>query len=194
MKKISIVFLFLMITALVQAQTEKKAAVPNHYFATQVVAGLLEGEQGSSFQVQTINGIKYNSWFAGLGTGLDYYFYRSIPLFISISKYFKPGRNSFFIQGDGGVNFPWVDKEINRFNSELSDKFSHGLYWNGAIGFASGKRNAFMFSLGYSYKHLEETKERAVFCINPPCPPMVENYNYHLRRVSLRLGWQFSAY
>ncbi|HEX7903260.1 MAG TPA: hypothetical protein VF487_05235 [Chitinophagaceae bacterium] len=194
MKKRYGLFVLILMATQLQAQHEKKSTGSGNYFTTQVFAGLLEGENGSSFQVQTINGIKHKSWFAGLGTGLDYYLYRSVPLFISVNKSFKPGTNSFFIQGDGGLNFAWIEKEINRFNDVISDKFSPHLYWNGAIGFASGKKNALMVSLGYSYKRLEEIKERAMFCTNPPCSPMVENYNYRLRRVSLRVGWQFSAY
>ena len=34
--------------------------------------GLLEGQTGSAFQLQSINGMQYQSWFAGIGLGLDF--------------------------------------------------------------------------------------------------------------------------
>ncbi|MBL0133932.1 MAG: hypothetical protein IPP79_07945 [Chitinophagaceae bacterium] len=53
------------------------------------------------------------------------------------------------------------------------------------------KKDAIVLSLGYSFKQLKEVQESTVFCLIPPCPNFVENYNYKTRRVSLRLGWEF---
>src|SRR5215510_11349763 len=77
-------------------------------FSSQNYLGLLEGEHGSEFQLQTINGVMYKSWFAGLGTGLDWYYLRSIPVFASVNKsFFKKGKRSFYASADGGINYPW---------------------------------------------------------------------------------------
>lgn len=163
-------------------------------FASQFFAGLLEGEEGSSFQVQVISGVKYRTWFAGAGTGLDYYSLRSVPVFLSLNKHLNAGHHSYFIQADGGASFAWVDRELDRWSNYLSQKFSPGLYWSGLFGFATAfgnKKNSLMVSLGYSYKHIKDTKIRAGACNNPPCPNLPEIYNYHFRRVSLKLGWQF---
>lgn len=179
-----------------RAQADSSKVGRKKVFSSQIAAGITEGESSSSFQLQTINGLKIGTWFTGVGVGLDYYLYRSIPFFLSATKYLSPGNHSFFLQGDGGMNFGWVSSKIDRFNNVISDKFKPGLYWNAAIGFSTAfgnQKNALLFSLGYSYKHLKEIKEMQVFCINPPCPPQVENYNYHLRRLSLRIGWQFNA-
>jgi hypothetical protein len=77
-------------------------------FSSQNYAGLLEGEHGSSLQLQTINGLKFSNWFVGLGTGIDWYYRRSIPVFTSVNMDFlKKEKRSFYLSGNVGINFPW---------------------------------------------------------------------------------------
>ena len=187
---------FLILGVGLYGQEPGKKPAKKYDFSSMVVAGLLEGEAGSALQVQTINGWNYGKWFTGLGTGLDYYIFRSVPLFISANRYLNPGTHRFHIQGDVGMNFPWISPEINRGNNVIRDDFKPGLYWNGGIGYSTcfgSRKNKLVLTMGYSYKHMREIKERQVFCINPPCPPLVEKYDYHLRRLSLRVGWQFMS-
>lgn len=196
MKHLILTTIFLIIAFGLSAQKDSSQSVKQKIFSSQIVAGITEGSNGTWFQLQTINGLRKATWFAGLGMGLDYYLYRSVPVFLSGTKYLSKGNHSFFVQGDGGVNFAWVNPDLNRWNNVIKDEFKPGLYWNSSIGFSTGlgnTKNALQFSLGYSYKQLKEKKEVAVFCINPPCPAQVENYNYQMRRLSLRIGWQFNA-
>ncbi len=166
-----------------------------YIFSSRFGAGLLEGQTGSALQLQTIHGLNNKGWFMGAGVGLDYYNYRSIPLFLSFKRDLKPGSCGFFVQADVGLNIPWT-RTFPRWD-EISSNFKPGLYWHGGLGYAvnlGSKKNQFLINLGYSYKHAKEIKEIAVFCINPPCPPMIEEYNYHLRRISLGIAWQFMVY
>ena len=55
-------------------------------FQSLLQGGLLDGAAGPSWQLQTINGIYYKTWFAGIGVGLDYYTMRTIPLFLDLRK------------------------------------------------------------------------------------------------------------
>src|SRR5258705_2737270 len=98
--------------------------------------GLLEGENGSAFQVETTNGIGSRSWFAGLGTGLDWYYIRSIPLFGSLSKSFLENNNrSFFISTDIGVNFPWKPAYPNEWGYYSYGKYQNGMYFAIELGY-----------------------------------------------------------
>jgi len=162
-------------------------------FSSQISTGIVEGQHNTNFHIELLNGIRYKTWFAGIGTGLDYYYYRSIPVYFSGIKYLSPRNHSFFMQGDAGINFVWEDETISTGN-EVSHEFKPGLYWNGILGFATGldRKNAFSFGLGYSYKSLKEIKEVAVRCFNPPCENTFETYQYNLKRLTLRLGWQFN--
>ena len=163
-------------------------------FRSSNYVGLLEGETGSAFQLQTINGFQHRGWFGGIGTGLDYYRYRSIPLFFSLNKKIGNQSSGFFISMDEGLNFAWYNREKRWDNDFISSKFSPSLYWSPGIGYSLGLRNnkdAILISIGYSYKHLKEKVERPVFCINPPCEPVIERYDYRLNRLLMRVGWQF---
>ena len=116
------------------------------FFSSQISAGIVEGEQNTNLHVELLNGLRYKTWFAGIGTGLDYYYYRTIPVYLSGIKYLSPRNHSFFVQGDAGVNFVWEEDRMNNRN-EVSHEFKPGIYWNGIVGFATGldRKNAFSF-------------------------------------------------
>lgn len=165
-------------------------------FQSQNYIGLLEGDNGSAFQFNTINGVQKGTWFAGLGTGFDWYLYRSVPLFLSVNKDWKPSNRTFFFSLDGGINFPWVDDERERtpWNDFITDEFKPGFFWGAGIGYKAGlknKKDALILNLGYSFKQLKEEQTVPRPCINPPCPTTTDYYNYKTNRVSVRLGWQF---
>ncbi|HVU85616.1 MAG TPA: hypothetical protein VHC50_12285 [Puia sp.] len=161
-------------------------------------AGLLNGEAGSAFQVQTINGIQYRSWYAGIGAGIDYYRFRGIPLFADIRKAFGHTKNKFFIYGDAGIHFSWItDKEKNSLGP--SAKLSNGLYLDGGIGYQAGigNRNALLISVGYSYKQVKNETPAYYYyplyttMITYTPPPSNTTIDYQLSRVSIKLGWEF---
>ena len=170
-------------------------------FSSQNFVGLLEGEYGSKFQLQTINGFKYKTWFAGLGTGIDWYYRRSIPAFISVSKDFLiKERRNFFVSAAGGINFPWKDgKNYNEWGYSI-EKLNPGIYYEGGFGYKVGigkKSDAVLIQLGYSYKHVREEAKNVVYYYSYSILPgsgefeYTNRFDYHLRRVSLKLGWSF---
>ena len=74
MKKIFVFLLTLFLTIGLMAQQKPR-------FSTQNMVGLLVGGSDNAPQVQTINGLVYRNWFTGIGTGIDWYYQRSIPVF-----------------------------------------------------------------------------------------------------------------
>jgi hypothetical protein len=194
MKKV-VGFLVILVLAGIGVVSAQDATPSKIKFSSQISAGLLEGGNGSSFQLNLISGIKYKTWFGGIGAGLDYYYLRSVPVYFSVVKYMQPKANSLFIQADAGLNFMWQNKNQVPigWGNEISSRFNPGLYYHTGIGYAIGlqKKNSFLIGLGYSYKFLRNEKEVALACFNPPCPNGKETDNYYLKRVSLRLGMQF---
>lgn len=186
MRKYSTTLILLLLLTCSQAQDKAKYSSMNY-------AGLLEGDNGSAFQLQTVQGVKFSRWFTGIGTGLDYYYLRSVPLFLSVNRsLFNQPRTPYFSL-DGGVNFAWYKREREQWSNFLGSEFSPALYWGAALGYKVSTRNkkdALLLNIGYSFKQLKEDQEQVVFCVNPPCPPKVEHYNYKLNRVSVKLGWQ----
>jgi hypothetical protein len=160
--------------------------------------GFLEGQTGSAFQLQTINGVQCKSWFSGAGLGLDYYRFRTVPLFFDLRKEFGKCANKLFLYSDLGVNFSWVtDKE--KTNYVVDDKFANGLYAEAGLGYKAviGKNQALLISVGYSYKKLRETYISwqyypGINMINPEQNINNQNQiNYGFSRLSIKMGWQF---
>ncbi|MFI5185866.1 MAG: hypothetical protein ACHQF0_04030, partial [Chitinophagales bacterium] len=124
-KKILIIVLITMISINSTAQQK----IHNNFFRFHSInnVGLLEGQSGSAFQLQTINGIQHKSWLIGVGSGFDFYRYRTIPLFADVRKEFGKNSNKIFVYADVGTNFYWKsDKDVKQFYPD--DKFKNGFY------------------------------------------------------------------
>ena len=175
----------------VQSQT---AQTPGWKFHSINNIGLLEGEKGSAFQLQTIHGVQYKSWFAGAGIGIDYYKFRGLPLFFDCRKMFPlSSKDVFFVYADIGIHCNWItDKQKNDNSYYSGGDFSNGIYTDAGIGYEIGtsKKDAFLISAGYSYKALNET-----YTDYTPLaydgPPVLSKNHYGLRRLTIKMGWKF---
>lgn len=177
-------FVFLSICTFAQ----KKVGFSSHNYI-----GLLEGEHGSSLQLQTINGAAFSSWFVGAGVGIDWYYRRSIPVFASVNKdLFKKEKRSFYASANAGVNFPWqIDNYHNEWGYDETKSYP-GLYWSAGLGYkiGMGKGNdALLLQLGYDYKHVSEKVVVPYMVFNDMGPN--DEFDYHLRRLSCKVGWSF---
>jgi hypothetical protein len=164
-------------------------------YHAQNYVGLLEGEARGAFQLQTIHGVQYRNWYGAGGIGLDYYMYRSIPVFFSLNRNIILNNRTFFVSGDIGTNYPWVQEQtFVGWGGSSKQDFSPGLYWAGGMGykaFFKNKSDAILINLGYSFKQLKEEHAFEGGCSNPPCNASPTKYDYRLNRISLRMGWQF---
>ncbi|NII27726.1 hypothetical protein HB364_21770 [Pseudoflavitalea sp. X16] len=155
--------------------------------------GLLTGETGSYFLAQTINGIKYKTWFAGVGVGLDFYKVRGVPVFLDVRKDLLNKTATPFIYVDGGINFSWpTDKDKG---GEDRWKFNNDLYLDAGLGYKNnlGKGHALLVSVGYSLKMIKQKYAPYEICpLWGACwPTSKEVYKYTFNRLSLKVGWQF---
>jgi hypothetical protein len=191
-----LIFVFILASVYSSAQHEVT-------FSSQNYIGLLVGEQGSKTQLQTINGAKFKTWFVGLGTGIDWYHRRSIPLFISVDKDFlKKGNRNFFIAANAGLNFPWKDDKNYNEGGYTIEKTPAGFYWETGLGYRIGvgkKNDAILLQVGYSYKHIREDIKDVYYTYAPnlnipvwsPQPEITNRIDYYLNRLSLKIGWNF---
>jgi len=189
MKRLLILAFSLWLSGLVSAQQKTVTGIWQFHSINNV--GLLEGQTGSAFQLQSINGMQYRSWFAGIGLGLDFYRYRTIPLFIDFRKEFGGSVNKFFAYADGGINFCWLtDNEKTMYLPD--EQFSAGFYTDLGLGYkiGLGRNNHLLLSIGYSLKKLKETYQSYYY--NPPDELQdKEKINYSLNRLSIKIGWEF---
>lgn len=153
--------------------------------------GFLSGGKGNSWMFQTINGIKKDRSFAGIGIGLDFYEERTIPVFLDIRRDLTNKKNTPFAYADGGINISWlnfVQREAKGF-----PKTSPGLFYDLGVGWKlAGKNNrSFLISAGYSFKQVKE-KVKSVWWIAPTQQLESDNYeryNYLYRRIVIKAGF-----
>jgi hypothetical protein len=154
-------------------------------------AGIMRGEEGAYFQLQTINGMRYKTWFAGLGLGLDRYPVNGIPVFLDIRKYFKVHEEFHpFVYANGGVHIADIHNEETQWQRI---DYSNGLYYDVGLGLRLpfNKKTGLLLSGGYSYKKYEKTLRYNVSgCTFFPCYESMERYTYTLNRLSLKIGVQ----
>jgi hypothetical protein len=164
-------------------------------FSSKNYFGIVAGENGTNPQLQTINGIKFSKWFTGIGTGFDWYYQRSIPLFISVDRsvLLKPRRNIFF-SADAGVNFPWKYRQYDNDYYYGDSKTVPGFYWATGLGYRIGvgkQADAVLLHIGYTNKLYKEKIAYTNPCLVAPCPVNNESYNYNLKAVSVKIGYGF---
>ncbi len=162
---------------------------PKFYFSSITKVGLVAGDAGESFTVQSINGVRKGQWFMGAGVGLDFYQQRTIPVFLQMQKAFTNKNNQPFVYADAGLNFRWLkSSEMYKINST----FSPGMYYEAGMGWKIKLRNnsRLCFSAGYSFKQVKE--KAPVYWFLPVEPTMrvdnFERYNYQYRRLVLKFG------
>ena len=159
-------------------------------FASYNSAGILLGQNNPHLSLQSVNGVQYGPWFAGAGVGLDYYYMRSIPVFIDLRRLIIPKKN-LYLYADAGVNYPYIKKPKEE-ETWYQSHYQQGLYLDGGIGYLfSGEKQTGFFSIGYSTKRLRETIEHTYIWGPPGMPTQKENLRYQFNRVSIKAGLRF---
>ncbi|OLY92957.1 hypothetical protein BUE76_14450 [Cnuella takakiae] len=169
-----------------QAQDSSLARQHKISFSSVTQIGLLEGQAGLAFQVQTVNGIAVGPWQLGLGTGIDKYGVRSVPVFVQAQYGLPVLDRSFSVYLDGGRSFTWPEQSLQRAYATEQN----GWYWDAGLQYQfKGKRAAGpVFSLGYSGKTYGWEENMDVQCVRAPCPGYHTAYKYIYRRISLKAG------
>ncbi len=190
MRNCSLLSLFLFISIGLLAQ---KTGAKKYSFHSINSIGVVNGSNGAAAVLQTVNGFRNGPLFAGIGVGLDYYQYRSVPLFADVRYEFGQKKNKLFAYADAGINCSWVagtfDDEMGIWWGNPSD-FSNGLYTDAGIGLTTSFRNgnAFVLSLGYSRKTMKETFAYFDWQTNEP---VTDVNTYRFNRIMIKLGFSF---
>jgi hypothetical protein len=165
-------------------------------FTGSVQAGLLEGEQGSALQFGFTGGLKLKTWTASLGTGLDYYGVRSIPLYAGLQKNLFNRTNTPFTFIQGGYHFQWASRpQMDVWRSWVPEGLEKkgGLYYSAGIGYQLPALNkaALFFAAGYSFKEYTEMSKYTICPVIGPCFEQADNTTYRFKRLSITTGLRF---
>ena len=186
-KKIFItIVLMRFITSGAYAQEKKEEHLSFHSIFQE---GIVTGESGTVLQLQLINGIRYKTFFAGAGAGLDYYYERSIPVFLDLRKRIIDKSSAPFLYADGGYAFLW-QKTKDAYQMDRRG----GLFYELGAGYEIEvcRKLKLLLCAGYSYKGLSKTINKMPWLsVWPPPPNALDKYDYSLRRISFKAGFRF---
>lgn len=183
------------ITLCVLTSTAQTKAIHQKLFLRSISnIGLLNGSKSSSISLQTMLGASLRGTFAGVGTGIDYYRFRSIPLFFDLRHEFGKSQRNIFVYGDIGYNYDWLtEKNKESYNFFATAKYKGGIYYDAGIGYKISfkNRDALLISTGYSVKKIR-SEVSAPFCpFAGPCSQETEKYIYTMQRLMIKAGWSF---
>src|SRR5947208_3326946 len=74
-------------------------------YSGSVEGGILKGSNPVNSFVFTTHGIAFNQYTFGVGSGIDFYSFRSIPLFVDVKRIFSNKAVGNFVQTAAGINF-----------------------------------------------------------------------------------------
>lgn len=153
--------------------------------------GIVSGESDNQLTVQSINGFRYKTWFAGIGLGWDTYGAKTAPLFLDLRKSLLRRASTPFLYADGGIQL--AGEKTRGKGTGLATKLETGAYFDFGMGYSIGlkNKNALLLSAGYSIKNIKWSSYQEVACVTTPCYPFVSSYKYRLNRLAFRLGYQF---
>jgi len=192
--KIKYFFLVLLVAVTLVSFGQKKNATYKFHSINNI--SLINGDNVTSAGLQSINGFQKGNLFAGVGIGLDYYIYRTVPLFADFRYQFGKTKNKFFAYADGGVNFDWVEEDYYDRpifiweGSSNSSEFHDGAYTDLGLGYIVGtkKGGGLVLSIGHSYKSLKKTISYPDWRTQET---ITDIYHYNFNRIVLKVGWKF---
>ncbi|GAA4324143.1 hypothetical protein [Flaviaesturariibacter amylovorans] len=152
-------------------------------------AGLTVGSYDTPIQFQTVNGLQWDGWYAGIGIAYDPYRIRTVPYFLDLRRRVGPAKLPFFLYADAGSQLVLAGTNKDGANHRWNGK----LYFDAGVGYtvALKGRNAIELALGYSRKAVGATVTEPTFCPGGNCPDNVYRLDHTLRRVMIRAGWSF---
>lgn len=180
--------------ALTLVTNAQEFKLPASKFQPIVQLGLLNGSKGTSADLHAIAGFALKPVYLGLGTGIDYYRLRSVPVFASIRRDFGKIRKPAFIYANLGYNYDWLT-EANKAEYSYNNIYGYkgGLYYDIGFGGRLSKNSNLGLTLGAGYTFKQMTQEvKSISCpFIGPCFTTSETYKYNLGRLVIRAGWIF---
>jgi hypothetical protein len=183
------VLLLLVVASIAQ----QKPSCCHASFQTMIQAGVAYGSNSSALTIQSNFGLSLSKTFVGLGTGIDDYLFRSVPLFLDLRQEFGKGNITLFVYGDAGKNFQWVTEQNKLRLMYTPGDFKSGKYYEGGLGWRFKFRNSasLLLSGGYSVKSIKKVNETNYCPVTGTCFYFSDKFVYNMSRIVFRLGCQF---
>lgn len=189
MVKLAVIILIAAAPLLLQAQAGKQLS---WYNVSQF--GWLMGDNQHTWSIETINGVGYKKYSAGVGVALDKYGYKSIPVFADLRyNLATTHRTALQVYGDAGVNLPlrsdYLPYKYN--NSQVWHTLHPSFYGEAGISYKIALIHKFSLiaGAGYNYKTFKYTE--IIYTGDVSTPSIGTDYTYHYSKYVLRIGFGF---
>ena len=151
-----------------------------------------------------------NGWSAGVGAGIDYYLFRTVPVYLQGRKWIGQRKNKPFVLASAGINFAalypsqhggsrWGDVimpgpgPFPGWWTPIPYHYENGVYAEagGGYSFLGKKQHGLTLSLSWVHKSITEWYETdAPININPGQKDRTTNL-YQLNRLVFRVGFKW---
>lgn len=187
------IFIVLLASLLVNSQlfSQLNKSAPSYLFHSYNSVQLLNGGSTVSASVHSVNGWQKGKLFAGVGAGFDYYYHRSVPLFLEARYNLLGTQRKLQLYANGGIHIPYGNK--NTKETWKAGDFKTGrLLATGIDYFIPIKKDALIVGVAYSQKTIIQMVDNNIW--NPILnrienEPIKEAYEFN--RVWIKLGWVF---
>lgn len=161
--------------------------------------GIVNGTTETEAFLQTTHGLQYRGWFAGLGTGIDYYRFRTVPLLLELRKQFTNKTARPFVSLAGGLNLPWLmtSEKQEHWNWGRPITFSeydagYALRAGAGVVLKAESKINFSLSAGWSRKTLLESFTETDFSQGPqPSTGVEKKLDHQLNRAFVSFAVNF---
>lgn len=187
--------IFLLLTAFlllsrITAEAQKKNVAWRNNFS----AALLNGDKYTSVAVTAVTGIQVAQWYVGVGTGIDYYKVRSLPLLAEV-RFESRMKLSPFVYARGGYNVAWaLDHQHTKLYGyyQLNSVYNNGRYAAAGAGLYLYKKGSsgVTCAMGYSTKGVSELYDEYQWNGRETVATH-KKLDYVFRRLDLSIAYRF---
>lgn len=158
-------------------------------------AGFINGSGSVSGLFDITALVRKNDWAFGIGSGIDYYRIRTVPVSLAARRYL--GGAPAFLYGSAGYTIaaPLETQYLHTgafWMNNSRSSFSNGVNAEAGIGYslAPKRKHGLELAIGYSVKTLNESYTEYIFRDFPPytLEPADHSFHYTFSRAVVRIG------
>lgn len=189
MRKWWVIVLLLPFASLSQ-EKETKKDIPRLNLHVIVSGGVAAGEKSTKAVAQLSGGLMFGPFFTGAGVGVDFYHFKTIPVFADLRYSFGP-KKALFVYANGGYNFV-AGRNLEPVFARTKDILKGGLYLDGGFGIQAiaSPKDRVGVSFGFSSKsnvHIIGFSPCTGGCPNE----VVYTDRFTFYRIVSKLSWNF---
>ena len=159
-------------------------------------AGILVGSYTLDRDFRLNTGIEKKGIMLGMGAAVDYYRFKSYPVYFQARKTFEFRKVNLFVMSSLGYNFKsGTVAEFSWWGGRtITKQYSGGVY--GEIGGGNiiriRKKERLQLSVSWVKKAVDESFQSDIWNPVNQSPRTITNLNrYTMNRTALRIGWKF---